>query len=71
MLEKDKIDFIEKFPSAENFLRAAELRQECFTLFKQRKNRIRPTPYEKKRLKELFECPACQEEWFLKILQEK
>jgi hypothetical protein len=71
MLEKDRKEFLEKFPDAENFLIGAELRQECFTLFRQRKNRIRPTPYEERRLKELFECPACQEEWFLKILQEK
>jgi hypothetical protein len=71
MLEKDKKEFLEKFPEAKSFLLNAELRQECSTLFRQRKNRIRPTPYEKKRLKELFECPACQEEWFLKILQEK
>jgi hypothetical protein len=69
MLEKDKKEFLEKFPDAENFLMAAELRQECFTLFRQRLNRIRFNPYEEKRIKELFEYPACQEKWFIEHLQ--
>jgi hypothetical protein len=67
MLEQDERTFQEEYYRAANFLLASALRSECVMLH----NRTAKTEGDMKRLDELLNCPACQEEWFVKEYVEK
>lgn len=65
MLPEDQKKLKEDFPRASSFILASELRYECFTLIK----RSIKTSWDKKRIKELLNCPACKEKWFIEKIQ--
>lgn len=67
LLVHDEDTFREEHREARSFLLAASLREECFSLYCI-KNK---TDWQKDRLKELINCPACQEKWFLNLIGEK
>jgi hypothetical protein len=67
MLVHDEDTFHEQYKDARAFLIAASLRDECFTLF----CRKHKSDWDKKRLEELLECPACKERWFLNLIGEE
>jgi len=68
LLIKDQDDFQRCFPEANRFLRAAHLRYEAFC-FSCRESTL--NEWQKKRLAELLELPACQVAWFQKTINDK
>lgn len=66
MLPKDQEIFQEKYPDADHYLIASGLRAECYNLYLTT-DRVR-TDWQRKRLIELLESPACNEPWFLHLL---
>jgi len=64
LLIKDMEMFLKEHTETYRFLEAAHLRYEAFNLL-HRQNIL--NHWEKTRLSELLECPACQVQWFLKI----
>jgi hypothetical protein len=71
MRPHDSLEFAERFPSAVDFLQAAELRREYWCLCAETDHLPgeptprSPTPWQLKRLEELRQCPACHEAWFV------
>ena len=65
MLTADQEYFSRKFSEAENFLREAKLRWECFSLACKKRN-----GWEDERFRELLGCPACEEEWFCNLIEQ-
>lgn len=68
LLAHDTDAFRELYPSAYAFLNAAFLREEAFSLLCQRKNSF-INDWQKNRLAELLETPACNTHHFLKITE--
>jgi len=65
MLNRDRDVFESTFTDAAEFVRAAELRKECFALCSHISAGV-DTPWEKKRAAELLQnAPACKEQWFV------
>ena len=69
LLEKDVKRLESNYPDAARFLRAAELREEHFTLLCRRSNRGELNAWERDRLGELNNVPAVQEPDHLRFLE--
>ena len=59
LLARDREFFDFEFPEARSFLNAAHLRHQAFSLLNQ---------WEKDRLMALMETPACNTQWFEKLI---
>ena len=64
LLRVDLNTFISKFPDAHKYLTAAHLRYEAQYLLFQ----LNRTSWENERLKEILKTPACNENWFKKMI---
>ena len=64
LLTTDQNIFIDKYPEAEAFLIAAHLRYECFNIMCKPFSAL--TGWEKNRLVELFNAPACNTQGMLR-----
>ena len=69
LLSHDTDTLKEQFPQAYSFLRAAALREEAFALLCLRHNHNDLSDWQKKRLAELMDCPACNTHHFLSITE--
>lgn len=65
MLITDAEYFSAQFPSAVEYIRAADLRHEMYRLLCEKEL----TVWAQKRLNELDECPACREPWFVEKIR--
>jgi hypothetical protein len=61
LLNTDQRVFASRYTDAATFLRAANLRYECYVLLCNREL----NPWGIARVKELLHAPACQEPWFV------
>jgi len=62
MFQRDADEFYKRFPAAQSFLLAAELRSEYWYICIRREH---ATTWQRARLDELRKCPACHEAWFV------
>ncbi len=64
MLEEDKKTFLAKYPEANDFIKAAKIREECWLIAREEY----PSEEQVEELKEFLCTPACRtENWFLII----
>jgi len=64
LLTVDQNILIEKYPEAERHLMESHLRYECFSIMCHPFTSL--SQWQKDRLVELFNCPACNTQWFLR-----
>jgi len=67
MLTGDRDVFEKQYSGAANFVRAAELRFECYHLCQS----ARWNDWERERVKSLLRTPACCETWFTRKLRDE
>lgn len=67
LLEQDHKELLESHQEAARFLAAAKLRRECWSLARQDHEQL--NDWQLDRVEELMACPACQVDWFKKMLE--
>ena len=71
LLEQDQTNILAKYKGLSSDLYAAGLRSEFFTYFRRLQAGVPINDYERKRYRELKECPAVKESWFFDFINSR